>query len=202
MTKRRDLRKHRSLDGLPTGQAGGRRNVLGVPRDRSSRCGRSTKGQRRTRGPKLDERAAVIAYSVGKTLAQVARAAGSRASSDRNARRIGHKIVQRVLNRGEMLDRFAAVGVVLDSLCENIAERLKATRTILLANAGQFTDRVEVPDWQARAKAAQQFMQLTGLLDLPTASEGDDAPGPLAGLTDDELVALRELVDVDENDAT
>ena len=116
---------------------------------------------------RLDYDAALRERLRGGCAARVARAAGSRARSRRNLRRVGLKIVKRLESRYDVLATFDQLGYTIGDFCRGLIEQLYATRTRIFCYRGRCIESRPFPDWRARARAAMVYLRATGILDLP-----------------------------------
>lgn len=146
----------------------------------------------RSRGPKLDYGKAAARYAKGATLRSVARAAGS-AAQQHNLKRVGYEIIRRLRERGEVTDEFNRIGVSLRRVCESVARRLEATRTVTLSFQGARTEQWNEQDWAAQAEAVRQYALLTGLVTLKLEPASDE--GPLSGLSDAAAARLADEIE-------
>ena len=134
---------------------------------------------------KLDRKAAAAAAGQGKTRAQVALAAGSKARSAHSLTSVGSRLMRVLSDRAAVRQAFDEQGVGIEEFARNVIARMQAKKVqrIKIDDAiEQFTDE----DYATQAAACAQFMQATGLLDLPAIST---APGGgLLGSIDESLL--------------
>jgi hypothetical protein len=152
-----------------------------------------TRRKRKTLTPtvRLDYTAAAHAASQGKTLANVARAAGSRAKV-RNLRRVGKHILETLAAHGQVFGTFNRLGYAVETFARDVIEQTtKAHKVIRAFCKGECTFEARDVDWQARTAAREQYMRAVGMVGLP--QESGAAPTPLEELSDDELVWLDQF---------
>lgn len=116
---------------------------------------------------RLNYDAALREHLRGGCAARVARAAGSRARSRRNLRRVGLKIVARLESRYDILATFDQLGFTIEDFCRNVIEQLQAMKTTHYHYRGRLVFEYSAPHWRARAAACDLYMKATGILDLP-----------------------------------
>jgi hypothetical protein len=125
--------------------------------------------QRRLRlhGLRLDYGAALRAYAHGACAAQIALAAGSRATSRRNLRCVGLKIVRRLESRGQIYQTFGQLGCAVEEFCKVVVRIMEATKTHVTQHEGQMAESEPMPDWKAQAAGCDLYMRATGIDKLP-----------------------------------
>jgi hypothetical protein len=111
----------------------------------------------------LDYEAALRAHLRGACAARVALAAGSTATSRRNLRRVGLKIVARLQRRYDVQATFDGLGFTLDDFCRNLVKMLDATKRSYRAYRGRWFMCGEDPDNGAQAAACWLYMAATGI---------------------------------------
>jgi hypothetical protein len=121
----------------------------------------------RLHGFQLDYDAALRAIAAGQPAANVARAAGSRASSRRNLQRVGLKIIGKLVSRGAVYETFCRLGYDIEQFCRDVIAATEATRTVRVYQGGRVVGVYEEPDWKAQARARDQYMRSIGLDKLP-----------------------------------
>jgi hypothetical protein len=109
---------------------------------------------------RLDYQAALEEHLRGGCAARVALVAGSRATSRRNLRRVGLKIIAKLPTREELLAACAHVGINAALFVRTLRRMFDATRVRRIAYRGKFTDERVDPDWRARANAAETYLRL------------------------------------------
>jgi hypothetical protein len=128
---------------------------------------RETRGATGTDRPRLilhrctlDYDAALREHLRGGCAARVAKAAGSRATSRRNLRRVGLKIVARLPTRLDLAAALLRAGLTADVFARSLAEATKATKRVVLSHRGTITAAWVVPDWHARHAAWAQWLSI------------------------------------------
>jgi len=152
-------------------------------------------------GFRLDYAAAMRAVASGACAAQVAIAAGSKATSRRNLRRVGLKIIDRLVHSGQIRDTFDQLRYTIEQFCHAIINALQATKKTYCSHKGKVCVR-EVPDWKTQTKAADLYMRAVGMDQWPVLVERvaqlvESRPYDdwvlLAALSSKELTCLIEL---------
>ena len=138
----------------PTAQTGGPGNAGRTPFLKLHRC-------------RLNYDAALREHLRGGCAARVARAAGSRATSRRNLRRVGLKIVARLESRYDVLATFDQLGFTVESFCRSVIAQFQAMKTTHYHYRGQLVGEYSAPDWRARAAACNLYLKATGIINLP-----------------------------------
>lgn len=116
---------------------------------------------------RLDYDAALSEHLRGGCAARVAQAAGSRATSRRNLRRVGLKIVARLESRYDVLDTFDQLGFTIQDFCRGVIAQCRAMKTKRYFYRGRLVAEFRDPDWRARTTARWLYLKATGILDLP-----------------------------------
>jgi hypothetical protein len=116
---------------------------------------------------RLDYDAALREHLRGGCASRVARAAGSRATSQRNLRRVGLKIVARLERRYDVLATFDRLGLTIEEFCRSVIAQLQAVKIPHCCYKGDWIFGRPLPDWRARAAACRLYLLATGILDLP-----------------------------------
>ena len=116
---------------------------------------------------RLNYDAALREHLRGGCAARVARAAGSTATSRRNLRRVGLKIVKRLESRYDILATFDQLGFTVEDFCRSVIAQLYATKRHYRLYRGRWIESRPFPDWRARAAACDLYLKATGILDLP-----------------------------------
>lgn len=129
----------------------------------------------------------------GATLANAAAAAGSQAQGRAARKQAGHKLLKRLRERGVILEAFNRVGLTLDVFAKSVRERLEAQTRHRGFFEGTPVESEPFPDQATRTAAAAQYMRAVGMDRIPQEVPTD--PDPLAGVSDAELVGLRELLE-------
>jgi hypothetical protein len=129
----------------------------------------------------------------GATLANAAAAAGSQAQGRAARKQAGHKLLKRLRERGVILEAFNRVGLTLDVFAKSVRERLDAQTRHRGFFEGTPVESEPFPDQATRTAAAAQYMRAVGMDRIPQEVPTD--PDPLAGVSDAELVGLRELLE-------
>lgn len=137
----------------------------------------SKKRTRKTDRRRLDDGKAAEKLAKGATLANIARAAGSKAKRPDVA---GAKIVRRLRDRGELQDAFARHGVTIDTVAKNIADRLTQP-TVKLHYAGGkdgegWTESPKHHDPAVQAQAVEQWARLVGVSQVKLVIEDNRDP--------------------------
>lgn len=157
--------------------------------------------QWRLHGFRLDYAAALQALGRGQTAAQVARAAGSRARSQRNLRRIGLKIIRNLAASGALqlvYEAFHRLGYALEDFCRGVIAGTQAVKRTRYYYRGVLMAEHVGPDWAARAQARDQYMRAVGLDKLPLTAEPPDSLKTLFESRSPEDLALLAGLDADE----
>jgi hypothetical protein len=116
---------------------------------------------------RLDYDAALREHLHGGCAARVARAAGSRATSRRNLRRVGLKIVTRLKSRYDVLATFDALGFTIEDFCQKVIDMFEAKKLVFGRYHGRVVSTRTVPDYRTREAAAWLYLESTGILELP-----------------------------------
>lgn len=127
---------------------------------------------------RLDYDAALREHLAGGCASRVARAAGSKATSQRNLRRVGLKIVAKLKSRGDVLEAFDQLGFTIHEFCRGVVEQTQATKTTRVKYRGRLLGEYSAPDWRARTAARWMYLKATGLLELPLESADWHSPAP------------------------
>ena len=142
-----------------------------VPKLRSERSGAADSGLDRPRlrlhRCRLDYDAALRERLRGGCAARVARAAGSRATSRRNLRRVGLKIVARLPSRNDVLAIFNRLGYTIEDFCRGVIAQTEATRTTRYHYRGRLIAEYSDPDPRAQTAARWMYIRSVGVLELP-----------------------------------
>lgn len=117
---------------------------------------------------RLDYPAALRAHLQSRCAARVAIAAGSSATSRRNLRRVGLKIIERLASRYDVFATFDHLGYTLEDFCRGVIEQTKAMKTVYFTSRGRVVSERSDPDWRARNLARWLYLKATGIIDLPT----------------------------------
>lgn len=136
----------------------------------------------------LDAEKALRAAAKGATAANVAKAAGSKAKNRKDLARTGRRILARLRDLGQIQDALAAHNVTIDRIAKNISRRIDAKR-MQSVKVDDAWETQEVDDYQAQAKAVDQFVGLVGLSRMPAEST-DSSVAPEARLSDEDAEAL------------
>lgn len=135
----------------------------------------------------LDRRKAAAAAGQGKSRAEVARAAGSKAKSPRSLTVVGSRLMRVLNDRAAVRQAFEEQGVGIDEFAKNVIGRMGAKKVQRL-KVGDAVEEYIDEDFATQAAACAQYMQATGLLDLPAI--GSSSPtGGLGGV--DDITLLR-----------
>ena len=110
----------------------------------------------------VKERLFLEAYLEGKTLAECAKYAGSKAKSNNSLKVIGHQMLTRLnLTLDETFD---LKGLSDELIAQKIKEGLEAERVHLATFEGKFTDERKTPDVPTRLKATELLGKFRGYL--------------------------------------
>lgn len=113
------------------------------------------------KNPSIKERRFLKAYLEGKTLAECAKYAGSRAKDSHSLSEVGYRLLKKVgLSMPEMLD---LCGLTDEVLAEKLREALEANRLYLASFRGKFLDERKEPDVPTRLKAVELIGRMKGL---------------------------------------
>lgn len=144
------------------------------------------------RNRKLDYVAAARKLAKGGTMASVARAAGSNATTRKGLRAVGTQIANRIRTRVDIHDRFDRLGFSIDTFAEGVIDAAQnASRRVKIGEAEDGTPHFAFdPDYDARTRARNQYLEACGLRQLPR--EGGEEP-PASVNVGDEL--LQKVAD-------
>lgn len=154
-------------------------------------------------GTRLDYQAALKKASKGATAANIAKAAGSKATSRKSLARQGAKILARLRAKGEIFETFQRLGFHVEEFARDVIQDMRLpTQRVTEHYAAdengmvQLKDRVVTTDYSQRLRARQQYMEAIGVRETPLESEGGGDPAGL--VSDEQLVRLLEKLEREE----
>ena len=110
--------------------------------------------------PTVKERRFLKAYLEGKSLAECAKYAGSRAKDTHSLSQVGYRWLKKVnLSMQEILD---LCGLSDEVLARKLQEALEADRLYLASYEGKFLDERKAPDIPTRLKAVELIGRMRG----------------------------------------
>ena len=116
---------------------------------------------------RLDYAAALQAIAAGQSAAEIALAAGSKASNRANLKRVGVRIVHTLVDAGVVYETCCRLGYTLEDFCRGLIEATRAMRTVRIYHRGRVIATVEEPDNRARLAALDLYMRAVGIDKLP-----------------------------------
>ncbi len=113
------------------------------------------------KNPNIKQRRFLKAYLEGKSLAECAKYAGSRAKDKDSLKVIGHRMLTNInLSMEEVL---TLCGLTDEVLAGKLQEGLEAERLYLASWKGRFMDERKAPDVPTRLKAVELIGRIRGL---------------------------------------
>lgn len=143
------------------------------------------------RNRKLDYVAAAQAIAKGAKAATVAKKAGSRATTRKGLRAVGTRLIERIRTRLDIQERFDRVGYSIDEFARGVVDAAtNASRRVRVGGTNEEPEFEFDPDWDARTRARNQYLEACGLRQLPRESI---EPPPASMSVGDEL--LQKVAD-------
>jgi len=151
-------------------------------------------GPGRGKGPrngKLDYVAAAQAIAKGAKPATVAKKAGSKATTRKGQRSVGLRLIERIRTRLDIQERFDRIQYSIDEFALGVADAARnASRRVRIGGTNEAPEFAFDPDWDARTRARNQYLEACGLRQLPRESI---EPPPASMSVGDEL--LQKVAD-------
>lgn len=139
------------------------------------------------RNGKLDYVSAARALSKGATMANVAKAAGSKATTRKGLRAAGTHIAKRIRTRLDIRETFDRLGYSIETFARGVIESAtEASRRVRIGETEDGKpDFAFDPDHDARTRARNQYLEACGLRQLPLEGAAEEPAGAAVG---DELL--------------